>query len=82
MLRRVDIPNKSGDDKTDAGREPAPTTRGAVSQFARDATSAPPASSASASDASHVTGALAVKAGERRSERPGKQVKFAGGPGT
>ena len=76
-----DPETKSGDDKTDAGREPAPTTRGAVPQFARDASSAPPASSAPASDASHATG---VQAGSAvgAGERPGKQVTFAGGPGT
>ena len=62
-------------DKTDAGREPASTTRGAVPQLARDATIVPPASSA---PASALTG---TGSGVRPGARPGQQATFAGGPG-
>ena len=60
------------DDKTDAGREPASTTRGEVPHFARDSEAASPAT------ASAVTG---TSGSDRAGARSGKQVTFAGGPG-
>jgi hypothetical protein len=65
------------DDKTDAGREPASKTRGAVPQLARDAAFVPSTSSAPAS-AVLVTG---TGSGVRADARSGQQVTFTGGPG-
>ena len=76
------VPETKSDEKTDAGWEPATTTRGAVPQLARDADIAPPASSAPANNAALPVAGAQVSGGVRAGERPGRQVTFAGGPGT
>ena len=73
------VSETESDDKTDAGWEPASTTRGAVPQFARDATFAPPASSAPASAVTITV--MGTGNGVRADARSGQQVTFAGGPG-